>query len=84
MGCPRHQAGLTLIEPAVAFVVDHPGATSAIIGPHTMEQLQALLPAADVTMSSDALDQIVALGVTVNLVDNGYGDFELRTDQRRC
>ncbi|WP_089104266.1 aldo/keto reductase [Streptomyces hyaluromycini] len=80
------KAGLTLIELAVAFVVNHPGVTSAIIGPRTMEQLEAFLPAADVTLSADvldAIDEIVAPGVTVNPVDNSYGDFELRADQRR-
>ncbi|GED89887.1 aldo/keto reductase [Streptomyces sp. 6-11-2] len=80
------KSGLTLIELAVAFVINHPGVTSAIIGPRTMEQLEAFLPAADVTLSSDvldAIDEIVAPGVTVNPVDNSYGDFELRVDQRR-
>ena len=41
-------AGLTLIELAIAFVINHPGVTSAIIGPRTMEQLDSQLPAADV------------------------------------
>jgi aryl-alcohol dehydrogenase-like predicted oxidoreductase len=41
-------AGLTMIELAIAFVVNHPGVTSAIIGPRTMEQLESQLPAADV------------------------------------
>ena len=41
------QAGMSLIELAVAFVINHPGVTSAIIGPRTMEQLEAFLPAAD-------------------------------------
>jgi aryl-alcohol dehydrogenase-like predicted oxidoreductase len=80
------EAGLTLIEMAVAFVINHPGVTSAIIGPRTMEQLEAFLPAADVTLSSDVLDridEIVAPGVTVNPVDNSYGDHELRPAQRR-
>lgn len=80
------KAGLTLIEPAVAFVINRPGVTSAIIGPRTMDQLEAFLPAADVTLSSDlldAIDEIVAPGVTVNPVDNSYGDFELRADPRR-
>jgi hypothetical protein len=48
--------------------------------------LEAFLPAADVMLSSDvldAIDEIVAPGVTVNPVDNSYGDFELRADQRR-
>jgi aryl-alcohol dehydrogenase-like predicted oxidoreductase len=80
------EAGLTLIEMAVAFVISHPGVTSAIIGPRTMEQLDAFLPAADVTLSSDVLDridEIVAPGVTVNPADNSYGDHELRSGQRR-
>jgi hypothetical protein len=51
-----------------------------------MEQLDAFLPAADITLSADVLDridEIVAPGVTVNPVDNSYGDHELRPDQRR-
>ena len=80
------QAGLPLIELAVAFVINHPGVTSAIIGPRTMEQLDAFLPAAGVTLPADVLDridEIVAPGVTVNPADNSYGDFELLAGQRR-
>ena len=80
------ESGITLIEMAVAFVINHPGVTAAIIGPRTMEQLEAFLPAADLTLSADVLDridQIVAPGVTVNPADNSYGDHELRPDQRR-
>jgi aryl-alcohol dehydrogenase-like predicted oxidoreductase len=40
-------AGLWLIELAIAFVIRHPGVTSAIIGPRTMEQLESQLPAAE-------------------------------------
>jgi aryl-alcohol dehydrogenase-like predicted oxidoreductase len=39
------EAGLTLIQMAVAFVVRHPAVTSAIIGPLTMEQLDGYLAA---------------------------------------
>ncbi|MEU8890473.1 aldo/keto reductase [Streptomyces sp. NPDC048442] len=80
------KAGLTLIELAVAFVINHPGVTPAIIGPRTMDQLEAFPPATDVTLSSevlDAVDEIVAPGVTVSPVEDSYGDFELRADQRR-
>jgi aryl-alcohol dehydrogenase-like predicted oxidoreductase len=80
------QSGLSLIELAVAFVINHPGVTSAIIGPRTMEQLEAFLPAADVVLTPDMLDRIdevVAPGVTVNPADNSYGDHELRPEQRR-
>jgi aryl-alcohol dehydrogenase-like predicted oxidoreductase len=35
------EAGLSLIELAVGFVVNHPAVTSAIIGPRTLEQLDS-------------------------------------------
>lgn len=79
-------AGLTLIELAIAFVIRHPGITSAIIGPRTMEQLVSQLPAADVTLSSDLLDRIDALvppGTTINPDDNSYGAAELTAQARR-
>ena len=41
------EAGVPLIELAIAFVVNHPAVTSAIIGPRTMEQLDSQLPAAE-------------------------------------
>jgi aryl-alcohol dehydrogenase-like predicted oxidoreductase len=42
------QAGLTLIQMAIAFVLRHPAVTSVIIGPRTMEHLESQLAAADV------------------------------------
>ncbi len=80
------QAGITLIELAIAFVINRPGVTSAIIGPRTMEQLLSQLPAADVTLSADVLDridQLVAPGVTINSEDNSYGATELTPSARR-
>jgi len=52
------EAGISLIHMALAFVVSHPMLTSAIIGPRTMEQLDDLLAAADVTLSDETLDRI--------------------------
>jgi aryl-alcohol dehydrogenase-like predicted oxidoreductase len=40
------QTAITFIEMAIAFVLNHPGVTSAIVGPRTMEQLESYLPAA--------------------------------------
>ncbi|MBT2595987.1 aldo/keto reductase [Arthrobacter sp. ISL-72] len=80
------QSGLTLIDLAIAFVINHPGVTSAIVGPRTMEQLESYLPAADITLSSDVLDRIdkiVTPGVTVNPDDNSYGTHELTAHARR-
>jgi aryl-alcohol dehydrogenase-like predicted oxidoreductase len=80
------QAGLSLIELAIAFALNHPGVTSAIVGPRTMEQLESYLPAADIRLSTDVLDRIdkiVAPGVTVNPDDNSYGAHELTAQTRR-
>ena len=52
------EAGITLIEMALAFVIRHPAVTAAIIGPRTMEQLESQLGAADVELSDEVLDRI--------------------------
>jgi aryl-alcohol dehydrogenase-like predicted oxidoreductase len=52
------EAGLSLTHMALAFVVAHPGVTSAIIGPRTMEQLDDLLAGAQVVLSDEILDKI--------------------------
>jgi aryl-alcohol dehydrogenase-like predicted oxidoreductase len=80
------QAGISLIEMAIAFVINHPGVTSAIVGPRTMEQLESYLPAAELALSTDVLDRIdriVAPGVTINPDDNSYGTHELIPAARR-
>jgi aryl-alcohol dehydrogenase-like predicted oxidoreductase len=79
-------AGVSMIELAIAFVVNHPGVTSAIIGPRIMEQLDSQLPAADVALDAEVLDRIdaiVAPGVTLNPADNSYGEQVLQPALRR-
>jgi aryl-alcohol dehydrogenase-like predicted oxidoreductase len=69
------QAGLPMTHLALAFAVAHPGVTSAIIGPHTIEQLDDLLAAADVTLTDDLLDridEIVPPGTDLGLLDQAY------------
>jgi aryl-alcohol dehydrogenase-like predicted oxidoreductase len=69
------EAGLSLIHLALAFVLEHPAVSSAIIGPRTMEQLESQLGVEKVTLSSDVLDridEIVAPGTTINEADRGY------------
>jgi aryl-alcohol dehydrogenase-like predicted oxidoreductase len=69
------EAGISLIELAIAFVLRHPAITSAIIGPRTMEHLESQLTATGVHLTDDVLDridQIVAPGVTLNPADNGW------------
>jgi aryl-alcohol dehydrogenase-like predicted oxidoreductase len=51
-------AGISLIELAIAFVLRHPGVTSAIIGPRTMDHLESQLSAADVHLDDKVLDRI--------------------------
>ncbi len=51
-------AGMSLTHMALAFVMAHPGVTSAILGPRTMEQLDDLLAGADAVLSDDILDRI--------------------------
>jgi aryl-alcohol dehydrogenase-like predicted oxidoreductase len=66
------QAGLRMTHLAMAFAIAHPGVTSAIIGPRTMEQLDDLLAGTDVTLSGDILDridEIVPPGTDVGLPD---------------
>jgi aryl-alcohol dehydrogenase-like predicted oxidoreductase len=73
LGALADEAGLTLIQMAVVFVTRHPAVTSAIIGPRTMEHLEAYLAADGIALSDDLLDridQIVAPGVTINVADN--------------
>jgi aryl-alcohol dehydrogenase-like predicted oxidoreductase len=66
--------GLTLIDLALGFVLANAAVSSALIGPRTPEQLDPLLDAADVTLSSDvlaAIDRVVVPGRTVNPADDG-------------
>ena len=69
------EAGISLIEMALAFVIRHPAVTAAIIGPRTMEHLESQLSAVDVVLSDDVLDridEIVPPGTNVNPSDTGY------------
>jgi aryl-alcohol dehydrogenase-like predicted oxidoreductase len=52
------EAGLTLIQLALGFILAHPAVTSAIAGPRTMEHLEAYLAGADVRLTQDVLDRI--------------------------
>jgi aryl-alcohol dehydrogenase-like predicted oxidoreductase len=80
------EAGLPLVEMAIAFVINHPAITSAIIGPRTMDQLYGQLPAAELKLSADVLDridQIVAPGINVNPADGGWANPGLDAEARR-
>lgn len=73
LGALAEEAGFTLVEMAIAFLIRHPAVTSAIIAPSTLEHLYAQLPAADLELSADVLDRIdgiVPPGVTLDQNDN--------------
>jgi aryl-alcohol dehydrogenase-like predicted oxidoreductase len=55
------QAQLSLIQLALGFVTTHPGVTSALIGPRTLDHLRSQLEAADTVLPADVLDEIDAI-----------------------
>ncbi len=80
------EAGITLIQLAIAFVLNHPGITSALVGPRTMEQLESQLIAADVVLDAavlDRIDEIVSPGTTLNPADNSFNNPALEPAARR-
>jgi aryl-alcohol dehydrogenase-like predicted oxidoreductase len=69
------EAGLPMTHLAMAFAIAHPGVTSAIIGPHTIEQLDDLLAGLNVTLTDeilDRIDEIVPPGTDVGVLDQAY------------
>jgi aryl-alcohol dehydrogenase-like predicted oxidoreductase len=69
------KAGLSLTHLAMAFTIAHPGVTSAIIGPRTMEHFDDLLAGAETTLDDEILDQIDAIvppGTDVGVLDMAY------------
>ena len=69
------EAGISLIEMSLAFLLEHPAVTAPIIGPRTMEQLESQLPAAEIRLSQevlDKIDEIVPPGITLNPTDDGW------------
>jgi aryl-alcohol dehydrogenase-like predicted oxidoreductase len=80
------ETGISLIHMALAFVVDHPAVTAAIIGPRTMEQLESQLGAAEVKLDRavlDRIDEIVPPGTTINPTDAGWTNPALEPAARR-
>jgi aryl-alcohol dehydrogenase-like predicted oxidoreductase len=75
------KAGLPMTHLAMAFAIAHPGVTSALIGPRTMEQLDDLLASVDVTLTDEILDQIdeiVPPGTNIGTLDMAYRPPALR------
>ncbi|MFC9472082.1 aldo/keto reductase [Nocardia sp. NPDC056952] len=69
------EAGISLVHLSLAFVLQHPAVSTAIIGPRTLAHLETQLGAVDVRLSTevlDRIDEIVAPGTTLSPADEGY------------
>jgi aryl-alcohol dehydrogenase (NADP+) len=69
------EAGLALAHMAMAFVMAHPGVTSAIIGPRTMAHLDDMLAGAGIVLNDeilDRIDSIVPPGTDVGPLEAAY------------
>lgn len=55
------QNGLSLLQLALGFAIEHPAVTSAILGPRTLEQARELLAVGDLRLAPDVLDAIDAI-----------------------
>ena len=78
--------GLSLTHMAMAFVLEHPGVTSAIIGPRSYEQLEDLLSCADLRLDRtvlDRIDELVPPGTSINGMDLTSRPAGLRKAARR-
>ena len=79
-------AGLSLAHLALAWNVEHPDVTAALIGPRTEGQLADLLGAADVRLAPDvldAIDEVVPPGTDLNPADRGWSPPALAPEYRR-
>jgi aryl-alcohol dehydrogenase-like predicted oxidoreductase len=69
------ESGISLLHLALAFVLNHPAVTAAIIGPRTMVHFESQIGAVDVLLTSDVLDEIDAIvppGSNLNPFDSGW------------
>jgi aryl-alcohol dehydrogenase-like predicted oxidoreductase len=80
------EAGVSLIELSLAFVLEHPAISAAIIGPRTMEQLESQLSAPTIRLEAsvlDRIDELVPPGTNVNPEDAGWSPKVLTRAHRR-
>ncbi len=86
LGALADDAGMSLIEMAIAWVMNHPAVTAPIIGPRTMEHLKSQLTAVDVVLEPallDAIDEIVPPGMNFSFADAGYAPPSIADPKRR-
>jgi aryl-alcohol dehydrogenase-like predicted oxidoreductase len=79
-------AGIPLTHLSLAWTLEHPAVSCALIGPRTDAQLDDLLGAADLRLDADVLDAIDAIvppGRTLNPADTGWSPPGLDPRHRR-
>jgi len=75
LGTLADDVGVSLVHLAVAWVLNHPTVSAAIIGPRTMDQLVSQLGAVDLALDAatlDRIDEIVPPGTNFGWADAGY------------
>jgi aryl-alcohol dehydrogenase-like predicted oxidoreductase len=80
------EAGLSMTHLAMAFAITHPGVTSALLGPRTIDHLDDLLTGVDVELTDDVLDridEIVAPGTDIGTLDQAYRPPALQRSELR-
>ncbi|MGA5894714.1 aldo/keto reductase [Streptomyces venetus] len=78
--------GMTLLEMAIAFALNHPSVASVLIGPRTLQHVETQLPAADVVLDPavlDRIDEIVTPGTVINPADTSFVNPALAPAARR-
>ena len=86
LGRIAEDAGVSLTHLGLAWTLEHPAITTALIGPRTMDQLNDLLGAAELRLNPevlDLIDDVVPPGHNINPADPGWIPPGLSTDQRR-
>lgn len=88
LGDLAKDAGLTLIQLATAFVLRHPGVTSAVIGPRKLDQIEGYLAVDGIRLSDDVLDRIDAIvppAASIDIADTMWrlGSPALQPENRR-
>ena len=80
------EAGMSLTHLALAFAITHPGVTSALIGPRTMDQLEDILAGRGTVLDEqilDRIDEIVPPGTDVGRLDMAYDPPAIRQPHLR-
>ena len=86
LGALADDLGMSLIHLALAWVINHPTVTAAIIGPRKLDQLESQLGAVDVSIDAatlDRIDEIVPPGTNFGWADAGYSPPSIENPARR-